>query len=154
MMGLQVKKIIDFSNNVNKKLLGILVLGLFLISSNAFAKDLSGKIIFCEHWRNSATQYADEPEHWQYTSFKFISENKVEVIRIYNFELSKTTYDYKVGKRNIKVGSGYTWWINREELTLNNDKYCIVSEDINNLEELMEKNLKKTIDTQEKLNKI
>ena len=118
------------------------------------AKDLSGKIILCESWRNSATDYTKQPEHWKYTSFKFISESKVEVIRVYNFKLSKNTYNYKVDNKKIKVGSGYKYWIDREELTLNNERYCVVSNDIKNVDELMEKNLKKTIDTQEKLNKI
>ena len=69
-----------------KKAILIIVLGL-LWCNVGFAKDLTGTIIYCESWRNEAGQYATQPEHWKYTSFKFISKNEIEVIRVYNFKL-------------------------------------------------------------------
>ena len=134
----------------------LLILVALLWCNVGFAKDLTGKIIYCENWRNTAGQYADQPENWQYTSFEFLSANEVEVISVSRFKLKMKTYNYIVEQKRIEITLGQRrYWIDRQYLTLNNEKYCSIVEDKNiNIREDMKKKLQILIDTQEKLNKI
>ena len=138
------------------KKLSLYVFLILMFCNVGFAKDLTGKIIYCENWRNTAGQYADKPEDWKYTSFEFLSANEVEVISIRRFKLNVETYDYIVEPKKIKMGTGgLQYRIDRKNLTLNNDKRCKVVEDENfNPKEIMQKNLDKIIAKQKKLNKI
>tara|TARA_Y100000294_G_scaffold86082_1_gene80604 strand:+ start:510 stop:929 length:420 start_codon:yes stop_codon:yes gene_type:complete len=138
-----------------KKFLGIVVLCM-LFYNNSFAKDLTGKIIYCENWKNKSLSNRKSPETWKYTSFEFLSANEVEVISIRRFKLNVETYDYIVEPKKIKMGTeSLHYRIDRKNLTLNNDKHCKVVEDENfNPKEIMQKNLQKVIKAQEKLNKI
>ena len=138
------------------KKLSLYIFLVLMFCNVGFAKDLTGKIIYCENWRNTAGQYADQPENWQYTSFEFLSANEVEVISVSRFKLKMKTYNYIVEQKRIEITLGQRrYWIDRQYLTLNNEKYCSIVEDKNiNIREDMKKKLQILIDTQEKLNKI
>jgi len=124
-----------------KKLLGIVVLGLFL-SSNAYAKDLTGTKLICK--RSLAKNYLTK-------SIDFINADEAILFQILDWKLLKMKLTYEVKPDKIKVGSWIS--IDRETLTLGSgNQTCeIVDKD---LDLFMQNILDEHLKEQESKNKL
>ena len=89
-----------------KKLLGIVVLGLFL-SSNAYAKDLTGTKLICK---------SPKEKNYRTISIDFIDAYEAIRFEIKEWKLSKRKLVYIVEPDQIRVGMWIT--IDRETLTI------------------------------------
>ena len=126
-----------------KKLLGIVVLCLFL-SSNAYAKDLTGTKLICKS--PSAKNYSTK-------SIDFISTDEATLFQILNWKLVKFELTYEVRPDQIKVGS---WvYIDRETLKLSSgNQTCEIVDKDFDLDLYMQNILNDHLKEQESKNKI
>ena len=134
-----------------KKLLGIVVLGLFWCTSS-YSKDLTGLKLYCEQWGGF---FKDQT----FVALEFIDKSKVIEYEIIDGKLITKKKKYEVTPDKVKIFYGsYYSNVDRSELSyLNRDNTCdkfkkVDSED--NLKLKMEDLLIKVIKKQKKGNKI